>query len=211
MTFFKYAGDVWRLTSYACFIDSQHIQGGAVNRGVKHFFSQYIGLHVILKLILALKSTDWSGLDPWLTIHSILTSFFLAMASRWRRKERHVLRIYTAASWSYSAATGWEVQRIQVRRIWWPICRKPEFPPRALTDLGGVGRRWICRRTKGVFSIRLHPSGPRGPHAVSKALKRCRHWHVRQQKPMFCGSGPQKDVFSVILHPSASGDLMLSQ
>jgi hypothetical protein len=25
-----------------------------------------------------LKSTGWCGLDPWLTIHSILTSFFLS-------------------------------------------------------------------------------------------------------------------------------------
>ncbi len=46
----------------------------------KTFFFQYIGLHVILKLILGLKSTVLCGLDPWLTIHSILTSFFLAMA-----------------------------------------------------------------------------------------------------------------------------------
>jgi hypothetical protein len=44
------------------------------------FFSQYIGLHVILKLILGLKSTVLCGLDPWLTTHSILTSFFLATA-----------------------------------------------------------------------------------------------------------------------------------
>jgi hypothetical protein len=28
-----------------------------------------------------LKSTGWCGLDPWLTIHSILTSFFLATAA----------------------------------------------------------------------------------------------------------------------------------
>jgi hypothetical protein len=53
-----------------------------------------------------LKSTGWCGLDPWLTIHSILTSFFLATAKRRRRKEWHVLRIYTAASLSYSAAAN---------------------------------------------------------------------------------------------------------
>jgi hypothetical protein len=56
-------------------------QGRAVNRGLKHFFSMYsIGPHVLLKLILGLKSTVLCGLDPWLTIHSILTSFFLATA-----------------------------------------------------------------------------------------------------------------------------------
>jgi hypothetical protein len=53
-----------------------------------------------------LKSTGWCGLDPWLTIRSILTSFFLATAEWRRQKERHVLRIYTAASRRYSAATN---------------------------------------------------------------------------------------------------------
>jgi hypothetical protein len=33
-----------------------------------------------LKLMLGLKSTSWCGLIPWLTIYSILTSFFLATA-----------------------------------------------------------------------------------------------------------------------------------
>jgi hypothetical protein len=33
----------------------------------KTVFFHSIGLHVILKLILGLKSTDWCGLDPWLT------------------------------------------------------------------------------------------------------------------------------------------------
>ncbi len=53
--------------------------GGALNRGLKRFF-KYIGLHVILKLILGLKRTVLYGLDPWPTIHTILTSFFLATA-----------------------------------------------------------------------------------------------------------------------------------
>jgi hypothetical protein len=74
-----------------------------------------------------LKSTGWCGLDPWLTIHSILTSFFLATALRWRQKERHVLRIYTAASWRYSAATD---KRMVTRLAWgvaWPfVC--PTLP-----------------------------------------------------------------------------------
>jgi hypothetical protein len=43
------------------------VQGGALNCGLKRFF-QYIGLHVLLKLILSLKSTVLYGLDPWLTI-----------------------------------------------------------------------------------------------------------------------------------------------
>jgi hypothetical protein len=55
--------------------------------------------------MVALKSSGWCGLDPWLTIHSILTSFFLATALQRRRKERHVLRIYNAASRRYSVAT----------------------------------------------------------------------------------------------------------
>ncbi len=56
-----------------------HVQGGAVNRGLKRFF-HCIGLHVLLKLMIGLKSTGWCGLDPWLAIYSILTSFFLATA-----------------------------------------------------------------------------------------------------------------------------------
>ncbi len=43
-------------------------------------FFQCIGLYVLLKLMLGLKRTSWCGLDPWLTIYSILTSYFLAMA-----------------------------------------------------------------------------------------------------------------------------------
>ncbi len=58
-----------------------HIQGGAVNRGLKRFFHS-IGLYILLRLMFGLKSTGWCGLDPWLTIHSILTSFFLATAER---------------------------------------------------------------------------------------------------------------------------------
>ncbi len=37
---------------------------------------------------------------------------------------------------------------------------------------------------KGVFFVRLCPSGPGGPYAVSKALGRCRRWHVRWRKPL---------------------------
>jgi hypothetical protein len=39
-----------------------------------------IGLHALLKLMLGLKSTGWCGLDPWLIIYSIFTSYFLAAA-----------------------------------------------------------------------------------------------------------------------------------
>jgi hypothetical protein len=74
-----------------------------------------------------LKSTGWCGLDPWLTIYSILTSFFLATAERRRRKERHVLWIYTAASWRYSAAKdGRRVAKL-AWGIAWPFVR-PTLP-----------------------------------------------------------------------------------
>jgi hypothetical protein len=74
-----------------------------------------------------LKSTGWCGLDPWLTIHSILTSFFLAMALRRRREERHVLRIYTAAIRRYSAATdGRRVAKL-AWGVAWPFGR-PTLP-----------------------------------------------------------------------------------
>jgi hypothetical protein len=58
-----------------------HIQGGAVNRGLKWLFSLYRPLYLFKAYgMFGLKSTGWCGLDPWLTIHSILTSFFLATA-----------------------------------------------------------------------------------------------------------------------------------
>jgi hypothetical protein len=101
-----------------------------------------------------LKSTGWCGLDPWLTIHSILTSFFLATAQQRRRKERHVWRIYTAASRFYSAATNGRRAAKFAWGVAWPFGRKTlpvekssEFKFKFdLTDLGGVGRRWICQR-----------------------------------------------------------------
>ncbi len=94
----------FRDNKYCATPNPYHSTGWGGQSWTKTFFFQYIGLHVLLKLILGLKSTVLCGLDPWLTIHSILTSFFLATAQRRRRKERHVLRIYTAASRSYSAA-----------------------------------------------------------------------------------------------------------
>jgi hypothetical protein len=43
-------------------------------------------------------------------------------------------------------------------------------------------RRLALNLLKGVFSIRLRPSGPRGPHAFSKALGRCQRWHVHKNR-----------------------------
>jgi hypothetical protein len=68
----------------------QHVLGGAINHRLKcFFFNVRIGLHVLLKFMLGMKSTGWCELDSWLTIYSILTSLFLAQASRQRRNERH--------------------------------------------------------------------------------------------------------------------------
>jgi hypothetical protein len=55
------------------------VQGGAVNRGLKRFFSMNRP-SCLIKAYIGLKSTVLCGLDPWLTIHSILSSFFLATA-----------------------------------------------------------------------------------------------------------------------------------
>jgi hypothetical protein len=46
---------------------SQPTAGWGAQSWTKTFFFQYIGLQVILKLILDLKSTVLCGLDPWLT------------------------------------------------------------------------------------------------------------------------------------------------
>jgi hypothetical protein len=81
-----------------------YIQGGALNRGLIRFFSLYRpSCHVEAYIRPEKYCFLWAG--PLASHHSILTSFFLATAQRRRRKERYVLRIYTAASRSYSAAT----------------------------------------------------------------------------------------------------------
>jgi hypothetical protein len=150
-----------------------------------------------------LKSTGWCGLDPWLTVYSILTSFFLA-AALWRQwKERHVLRVYTAASRLYSAATD---RRRAAKLAWgvaWPFgCKTLLVKKSSEFKFGEYGSQsakkqnsataayWFWQRRlalnppKGVSSVRLCSSGPRGPHAVSEAIDRCRRWHVRRRKPL---------------------------
>jgi hypothetical protein len=83
----------------------KYVQGGAVNRGLKRFFSLYRpSCHIEAYIRPEKYWLVWAG--PLANHHSILTSFFLATAERWRRKERHVLRIYTTASWSYSTAAN---------------------------------------------------------------------------------------------------------
>jgi hypothetical protein len=56
------------------------VEGGVVNHGLKRFFSPMYRPLCLIKLMLGLKSTGLCGPDPWLIIHSILTSYFLAMA-----------------------------------------------------------------------------------------------------------------------------------
>jgi hypothetical protein len=57
---------------------------------------------------------------------------------------------------------------------------KTEFHQRPLSDLGGVGRHRIRKKT-------FFPSGYvlGGPNPVSKALERCQRLHVRRRKPAF--------------------------
>ncbi len=77
----------------------------------------------------------------------------------------------------------------------WPFCR-PTLPVEKSSEFkfgeyssqsarkrnSTTAANWFrqCRPAlnlpKGVFSVRLRPSGPRGPHAVSKALGRCRRF-----------------------------------
>jgi hypothetical protein len=80
------------------------VQGGALNRGLKHLFSIYRpSCHIEAYIRLEKYCFVWAG--PLANHHSILTSFFLVTAERRQRKERYVLRIYTAASRRYSVAT----------------------------------------------------------------------------------------------------------
>ncbi len=64
----------------------------------------------------------WAG--PLANHHSILTSFYLATAKRQRRKERHVLLIWTAASQAYSAATDGRRAAKLAWGVAWPFGRK---------------------------------------------------------------------------------------
>jgi len=89
---------------YILYTVHMYLQGGAVNRGLKRFFSLYRpSCHIEAYIRPEKYCFVWAG--PLANHHSILTSFFLATAKRRRRKERHVLLIWTAASQAYSAAT----------------------------------------------------------------------------------------------------------
>ncbi len=165
-----------------------------------------------------LKSTGWCGLDPWLTIHSILTSFFLATAWRWRQKERHILRIYTAASRCYSV----DMDRRRAAKLAWgiawffccktlPVEKSSKFKFDEYDSQSTENRNsattanWFGRRRpalnppKGIFSIRLRPSGPGEPHAASKALGRCWRWHVRRWKTAIGGVNPPLSPLAPLL------------
>ncbi len=68
------------------------LQGGALNRGLKRFFSIYRpSCHIEAYIGPEKYCFVWAG--PLANHHSILTSFFLATAKRRRRRERHVLLI----------------------------------------------------------------------------------------------------------------------
>jgi hypothetical protein len=70
-------GSIWAKRNSEIF--DCYIQGGAVNHGLNRFF-HCIGLYILLRRLFGLKSTGCCGLDPWLTIFTIFTSFFLATA-----------------------------------------------------------------------------------------------------------------------------------
>ncbi len=76
-----------------------------------------IGLHVSLKLMLGLKSTGCCVLGCWITIYSMKAIFFTTMASRRQSKELQVLRKYTTASRSHSAA----MDGCRAARLGWGI------------------------------------------------------------------------------------------
>ncbi len=69
-----------------------YIQGGAINRGLNFFFFfslQCIGIHVVLKLMVAQKITRWCVLGCWLPSIQCKINF-----SYWLRNEWQVLRMY---------------------------------------------------------------------------------------------------------------------
>jgi hypothetical protein len=53
------------------------------------FFFHFKGSHVLLKLLLGLKSSGWCVLGCWLTIYSVQTLFFSAMAEWQWQNEWH--------------------------------------------------------------------------------------------------------------------------
>jgi hypothetical protein len=99
------------------------------------------------------------------------------------------LRIYTAVSRSYSAAANKCRAAKLAWGVVWPFdCKthaKESSSEFKSGEYGGqsaenqnsaMAANWFERRRlalnppKGVLFVRLRPSGPRGPHAVSKAL-----------------------------------------
>ncbi len=112
------------LNYYLCILS--YIQGGAVNHGLKRFFSLYRpSCHIEAYIRPEKYWMVWAG--PLANHHSILTSFFLATAQRRRRKERHVWRICTAASRRYSTATNGRRAAKFAWGVAWPFVR-PMLP-----------------------------------------------------------------------------------
>ncbi len=128
-----------------------------------------------VKFILGLKSNGRCLRGCWLTIFSVVTSFFLVTAYWQWRNETHVLQIYTVASRFYSTATdGRRVARFDWGIAWTFACKTShieksrEFktgdmaadPPETRIPPTVAGRfrghRTAPNLPKGIFSSRIH-------------------------------------------------------
>jgi hypothetical protein len=113
---------------------------------------------------------------------------FLSDGLTARRKERHVLRIYTAASQCYSAAMDGHRDAKLAWSVDWPFGRKTLLVEKSsefkFGEYGGLSAKnqnfatiayWFGRHRpalnppKGIFSIRLRPFGSRD-HMLSQKL-----------------------------------------
>ncbi len=154
--------------------------------------------------MLGLKSTSCCVLSCWLTIYSILTSFFLATASRWQ-----VLRMYSALAgpvlwcWTDVRLPNWHEAQPGLQPAKRCRQRSPRNsslaniavdPPESGILLTAAGWFQRCRPAlnplNDFFFVRII-LWTQGPNDISKALGRPRHQHVCQQKPTSDGLNPQ--------------------
>ncbi len=143
--------------------------GWAISCGLNCFYF-YLGFDPLLKLMAALGSTGWCVLGCWVSIYSRKVLFChdgLQVAGEWAAGHAAVFSCYLIPisgngqrqsgqlgirhqlDFCLQNSPDRKVQRVQVRRIWQPICWSPEFwpCPELLGSRSIVSRREIYWKT----------------------------------------------------------------
>ncbi len=111
-------------------------------------FFQFIGLHVLLKLMVALKSTGWCVFVGLLAVH-LFNSDFIFLSYGLPAVVEWVLWMSSAANWSHSAAMDWHKES----RLEW-----------------GIAWDFLCKMIYCRYEVQ-HPAGPSTANMVANPLE----------------------------------------